>query len=145
VELIPGGDVNSPRRKVLGTAEIANDGHGTPSRGNYAFRLIKAGAASKTTWKRGSIEDFPRKVLGGWDLLYRCLREVVAGRNPELDEASPLLDRGAQYWKARAFVAEDRLEEIRTAFVCFMEKQDIDPLMSAIKALVATDHQETEE
>jgi hypothetical protein len=39
VELIPGGDESSPRRKVLGSIDIVNDGTGTADVGNYTGRM----------------------------------------------------------------------------------------------------------
>jgi hypothetical protein len=32
-------------------------------------------------WKTGRVEDFPRKRLLGWDLLYRALHATVGDRN----------------------------------------------------------------
>lgn len=78
VELVPGGDMSKKRH--LGTAVIANKGTGGLTRGNYRFQLSKRGR-SRQLWKGGTITGFPRKKLGPWDLLYRCLREIVGSRN----------------------------------------------------------------
>lgn len=77
VELVPHG-VES-QKYTLGVATIANDGTGTPTRGNYtaAFRRTRGGFIS------GKVTGFPRKRLACWDLLYRALRSSVIGvRNP---------------------------------------------------------------
>lgn len=64
----------------LGTAIIANDGQGTQTSGNYTAVLTRRGTRDRV-WKRGRVIGFPRKRLGGWDLLYRALREIVGERN----------------------------------------------------------------
>lgn len=63
----------------LGVAEIANDGTGTGDIGNYKIALSKFGG--KGVWRKGTLQGFPRKALGGWDLLFRCLEAVVGYRN----------------------------------------------------------------
>jgi hypothetical protein len=55
------------------TAFIKNDGAGTETLGNYKF-MISKWDNSKEPWKKGVLKNFPRKKLGGWDLLFRCLR-----------------------------------------------------------------------
>jgi hypothetical protein len=64
----------------LGTAIIANDGKGTDTSGDYTVSLSTRGWNARP-WKSGRVEGFPRKRLGGWDLLYRALREIVGERN----------------------------------------------------------------
>lgn len=64
---------------LLGQAIIANDGKGTPTQGDYSFKLSQRGG--RQWWREGAVEGFPRKRLGAWDLLYRCLREAVGDRN----------------------------------------------------------------
>ena len=66
VELIPYG-VGKPR--TLGTAVIANDGTGTPTRGNYVARFYNKRGRM---WKTSTLRDWPRKRRIAWDLL-RCL------------------------------------------------------------------------
>lgn len=80
VELV---SARTGKREVLGKAEIYNDATGTPSRGNYVAKLYKRGENfGGSVWKAGRIEDFPRKRLLMWDLLFRVLRELVEDRNP---------------------------------------------------------------
>jgi hypothetical protein len=85
VELISA--VHPARSRVLGIAEIANDGetsrasHG--ARGSYTVRLSKRAPQTSHTWRRGRVENFPRRRLGAWDLLYRALRATVGERNAD--------------------------------------------------------------
>lgn len=75
MELIPFG-VGEPEH--LGTMEIGNTGRGTPTRGKYRARLSdRAGRP----WREAHVEDFPRRRLLAWDLLYRVLRDAVGERN----------------------------------------------------------------
>jgi hypothetical protein len=64
----------------LGTAFIANDGTGEGSVGHYKAMFSKKGN-ERAPWRYGEVKDFPRKRLGGWDLLYRALRSAVGDRN----------------------------------------------------------------
>lgn len=71
----------TPRKvELLGTATIFNNGEGTETSGNYTVRLSTRGRNARP-WKSGYVRGFPRKRLGGWDLLYRALREIVGERN----------------------------------------------------------------
>lgn len=79
IELWPHG--RHDRAVLLGSATIANDGTGTLDSGNYEVTLSRRGNAT-SLWKLGRVEGFPRKRLGGYDLLFRALREIVGGRNP---------------------------------------------------------------
>ncbi len=103
-ELWPRGDEASKRS--LGECRIANVG-GTRHVGKYRVELVKWNNGQ--VWKKGWIEGFPRVRLGPWDLLYRCLREVVGSRNEE-DSV------GESEWKARALEAEAKLEALRRAY-----------------------------
>ena len=78
VELVPHGIEG--RKKHLGTAEIWNDATGNLATGNYGYRLSRRGQPN-SDWKSGEVKGFPRKRLGGWDLLFRALRNAVADRN----------------------------------------------------------------
>ena len=78
VELFPFGLENNKRH--LGTIFIWNDASGTKTNGNYKFKILKAGEQD-SIWKTGEVKDFPRKRLLIWDLLFRCLKEIVATRN----------------------------------------------------------------
>lgn len=84
VELWRKGDPNDV--ETLGTAVIGNDLSGTLYRGNYnvylgRFHEIATNKVMKRPWQTGRVEDFPRRSLGPWDLLYRALKETVGGRN----------------------------------------------------------------
>ncbi len=79
IELLPKGEEAKSRH--LGTIYISNVG-GTPTRGDYRFRLSKRGKPNQV-WKKGAITDFPRRRLGAYDLLYRALRAVVGERNAD--------------------------------------------------------------
>lgn len=74
--LYPRGDES--KATTIGEMEIANVG-GTVSIGEYAVRLFKRG--SKAVWKRGSVVAFPRLSRGPYDLVFRALANIVAGRN----------------------------------------------------------------
>lgn len=80
VELWPGGDRS--KAESLGEAVIINDGSGTQTQGNYHFALSKRGQTiTDQAWRDGQVQGFPRKRLGGWDLLCRVLNEAVGERN----------------------------------------------------------------
>ncbi len=69
------------KRTTLAQAEIYNDGKGDhPHRGNYVAKIYRKGSKTRV-WKATEIKDFPRLRLNSWDLLYRCLREIVGSRN----------------------------------------------------------------
>jgi len=76
LELWPFGDPS--RAKIVATATIANTGPGTPTSGDYRIELRDAAGRP---WKSGTVEDFPRKRLRGWDLLYRALANLLNDRN----------------------------------------------------------------
>lgn len=76
IQLYPRGDES--KATTIGEMEIANVG-GTNSIGEYAVRLFKRG--SKAVWKRGSVVAFPRLSRGPYDLVFRALANIVAGRN----------------------------------------------------------------
>ncbi|MFK4136849.1 hypothetical protein ACI2KR_31980 [Pseudomonas luteola] len=77
IEMIPKG-VGTPRH--LGTINIANDGTGTPERGNYKVKLAKFGKP-EGTWMRGVVKNFCRKTKGPYDLLLQALIATVGDRN----------------------------------------------------------------
>lgn len=75
IEMHPRGDAS--KKYLLGTMDIANDG-GTVSRGDYvAWARGKRGRL----WKGAAVQDFPRKRLLVWDLMFRVLREMCGERN----------------------------------------------------------------
>ena len=78
VELLPFGFEEN--KKTLGIMKIWNDITGTKTKGNYQFSISKNNEPNQI-WKRGFINGFPRKRLGSWDLLYRCLKIAVYDRN----------------------------------------------------------------
>jgi hypothetical protein len=61
----------------LGRIEIAYIG-GTISRGNYVANLFDKGGK---LYKQVKINNFPRRKLLAFDLLYRVLKEAVGERN----------------------------------------------------------------
>lgn len=97
IELIPCGDEN--QRKTIGLIEIANDGSGSFSHGNYIVVIRKSApwkGALKDVWKAGKFTDnveaeFMTAHVGGhdrvhrgvYDLLYKALRACVGFRNED--------------------------------------------------------------
>ena len=83
VELVSA--IDPSRSRVLGVAEIANDGaHSVATdgqRGAYTVRLSKWAPKLKETWKTARVSDFDRVKRGPWDLLYLALRACVGKRN----------------------------------------------------------------
>jgi len=66
------------RVTTIATGTICNTGTGSPTQGNYRIELRDAAGRK---WKSGHIEEFPRKRLLTWDLLYRALEKLVGARN----------------------------------------------------------------
>jgi hypothetical protein len=92
VELWPGGDQKRARLLALGTIE--NTG-GTAARGAYKALLYGATAAGVTKallnrapFRAVGVENFPRKRLCAWDLLFRVLRAAVGERNASTGESA---------------------------------------------------------
>ena len=77
IELVPHG-IGEPRH--LGILVICNTGEGSKTRGDYNYRISNKAGSS---WRNGSIENFPRKRLLVWDLLYCILRKEFGERNEE--------------------------------------------------------------
>jgi hypothetical protein len=84
VELVPWG-IES-RASVIATGTIVNTGTGTPTRGCYRIDLRDAAGRP---WKSGTVDEFPRKRLLAWDLLYRALENLVGIRNRD-SKSAPL-------------------------------------------------------
>jgi hypothetical protein len=78
IELWPYG--LEKNKKVIGVADVYNDGSGTVTTGNYGARIYKKGSFT-TIWKKGETKGFPRRRLGPWDLLLRILINIVGDRN----------------------------------------------------------------
>jgi hypothetical protein len=74
------------RVTTIATGTIINTGTGTPTRGNYRVELQDAAGRR---WKGGTVDDFPRKRLLAWDLLYRALENLVGKRNRD-SRSAPL-------------------------------------------------------
>ncbi len=75
IELLPGG--HEHRKRTLATGTITNLGTGSPTQGNYFVELRdKAGRM----WRYGTVNNFPRKRLLAWDLLFRALSSLVGDR-----------------------------------------------------------------
>ena len=70
VEMVPFG-VEELATK-LAILFIANDGSGSRTRGNYNYSI----STGKKTWRKGRIENFPRRSCSVWNLIYRVLRGV---------------------------------------------------------------------
>lgn len=66
------------RVTTIATGTICNTSTGSPTQGNYRIELRDAAGRK---WKSGHIEEFPRKRLLAWDLLYRALEKLVGARN----------------------------------------------------------------
>ncbi len=84
IELVPCGDES--RARVIASGIIANTGTGTATRGDYRVELRDA---LGRRWKSCAIQDFPRKRLLAWDLLYRILEKLVGNRNRALIPPAP--------------------------------------------------------
>jgi hypothetical protein len=69
VELISA--IDKSRNEILGVCEIANDGTGTDSVGNYNVALTQRGG--KKLWRTGRVVGFHRKKFLAWDLLLLAL------------------------------------------------------------------------
>lgn len=80
IEILPKGDESKKRH--IGTVEIANDGTGSSSMGNYLIRLAKFGSA-KQTWLHGKLKGFDRVRRGPYDLLLQSLLTTLGPRNTE--------------------------------------------------------------
>lgn len=72
IELIPGGMENHPRRRVLGTLEIANDNTGTADIGNYTATLHAE--YTGPDGRKGRIQNFRRQRQSAWSLVGAALK-----------------------------------------------------------------------
>jgi len=57
----------------LGVMHIANDGTGTPTRGNYRAAVMRKGSILKVQ-RVGEVRDYPRLSYNVWRLVSRALR-----------------------------------------------------------------------
>lgn len=70
IEIVPLGF--EPMKRTLGTLHIANDGSGSLTRGNYNTKFY---SKSGRVFKKGRVENFPRKGKSVWELIRRALEE----------------------------------------------------------------------
>lgn len=78
------------RNRVLGVAEIVNDGSGNSLLGTYRVRLSKFAPKLHETWAEGIVTDFERQRRGPWDLIYQGLRACgIERRNPYVLRVDP--------------------------------------------------------
>jgi len=78
IKLWPRGDRS--KEKTLGAINIANEGTGSPTKGNYKAALFGKGGRRLKVVK---VEGFPRRRLLAHDLLLRVLRAAYGDRNGE--------------------------------------------------------------
>lgn len=77
VELVSA--IHPSRSKLLGVAIVANNGRRSAqtngARGDYAYAF--SSGRNNRLWRKGTVENFPRKSLNVWHLLQRCLTQAV--------------------------------------------------------------------
>lgn len=78
IELFPHGNEN--KKLKIAQVDIANDGSGTDTRGNYWAKLY--GRGSMRVIQTVEVKDFPRKRLHAMDLLYRVMKAARGDNNP---------------------------------------------------------------
>ncbi len=71
VELVSA--IHPSRNRLLGVAEIKNDGKGTVTAGHYNATFSMKQPMQGRTWRTGRVEGFKRRQFGAWDLLWLCL------------------------------------------------------------------------
>mgnify|MGYP001580238924 CR=1 FL=1 len=71
IELVPFGIEN--QKRTLGTLIIANDGTGTPTRGNYEAHFYSRN--NRRSHKVYTVHGFPRQTKSAWNLIWRLLNE----------------------------------------------------------------------
>lgn len=81
IQMIPRGDES--RARHMGTVEIANDGTGDHTTGNYKVRLSRMDSPTRA-WKTGAIRGFNRRTRGPHDLLLLALLSTVGDRNQRI-------------------------------------------------------------
>lgn len=83
VELLPHG--MELGRKVLATADIANDGAHLmrPAYGSYDARLYvhQTRNGKPKLWRRARVASMHRRQRGVWDLLQLVLQDALGNRN----------------------------------------------------------------
>lgn len=78
VEIVPFG--MEAEKRVIGMAEIVNDGTGGREVGNYQA-VVKN--AMGENMHLVCVEGFPRLESDVWGLIYRVLKKVYGGRKPK--------------------------------------------------------------
>lgn len=87
VEIVPFGlEIG---RKVIATAEIANDGKHPrrPTHGSYTAKLYvhQTAKGKPKLWRKARVPQMHRHQRGVWDLLQLVLKDALGDRNaPEL-------------------------------------------------------------
>ena len=98
IELVPLGI--EAMKRTIATANIWNDGTGTPTQGNYKYTLF---GKRNRVLAEGEVKGFPRKRLLAWDLMYRVLFERQLARHTRKEEVHeaqrPIHTDGKRYGK----------------------------------------------
>jgi hypothetical protein len=78
----PNDEAQRHRRTDIAQAVIRNDHSGSRETGSYEISLYDPPPYNPWggTHRSGTVEDFPRRDLGVWDLLYRGLGSVIGRR-----------------------------------------------------------------
>lgn len=76
LELWPQGD--QAKARPMGEIRIANDGSGTPEKGNYRVELSHSGmyVGKRGVYRRGRVEGFPRRA-SVYEILRRALESAL--------------------------------------------------------------------
>lgn len=77
IELWPLGNANKARE--IGRVEIANDGSGTKTHGNYLVNLLHAGIywGKPGVWKRGKVTKHPR-MQSPYHLVLKAIKSALS-------------------------------------------------------------------
>lgn len=83
IELLPGG--REEGRRVLATADIANDGQHPrrPTYGSYRawLHVMQTKDGKPRLWRRACVSSMHRSRRGVWDLLQLVLDDALGNRN----------------------------------------------------------------
>lgn len=69
--------ISASRDDTLCRVEIANDGTGTASRGNYEVRLFSRGECGRLV-RTARVENYPRNAKPAWRLLAAAMAALDA-------------------------------------------------------------------
>jgi len=80
----PNDERQRHRRTDIAQAIMRNDHSGSRELGNYEIGLYDPPPYNpwSGTHRSGTVEGFPRRDLGVWDLLYRALSTTIGPRDP---------------------------------------------------------------